>query len=153
MICRLTIASSAPRTKKTSNRIIRIPGKNGSKGFTKVLPSKAFCDWQDAALKEVIQTKFTLMRRGVHLPITCGVQIRALVFREAAIGDAVGFYQAIGDFLQEAGILANDRQIVHFDGSRLLKDALRPRVEIEIFQVEPEQASLLPAGYVAEEKW
>lgn len=136
MICHFTIAAWPPRTKKNSSRVVKV-GR-----FTKVLPSKAFCDWQDAALLEAIQTKFSLARFGVRLPITCGVQVRALVFREASIGDAVGFYQAIGDFLQAAGIIANDRQIVHFDGSRLLKDSARPRIEIEIYQALPEQMAM-----------
>lgn len=144
MICHFTIAAGPPRTKKNSSRVVKV-GR-----FTKVLPSKAFCDWQDAALKEVIQTKFSLARFGVRLPITCGVQVRALVFREASIGDAVGFYQAIGDFLQEAGIIANDRQILNWDGSRLLVDRVRPRVEVDIIQAAAEQASLIPVGVGAE---
>lgn len=139
MICHFTIAAWPPRTKKNSSRVVKV-GR-----FTKVLPSKAFCDWQDAALLEAIQTKFSLARYGVRLPITCGVQVRALVFREASIGDAVGFYQAIGDFLQAAGIIANDRQIVHWDGSRLLKDSARPRVEVEIHECGVAQLELLSA--------
>lgn len=36
------------------------------------------------------------------------------------------------DWLQRAGVLANDRQIASWDGSRLDKDASRPRVEVAI---------------------
>jgi Holliday junction resolvase RusA-like endonuclease len=38
--------------------------------------------------------------------------------------------------LQSAGILSNDNQIEDWDGSRRLKDAGRPRVEIYITVVQ-----------------
>jgi hypothetical protein len=42
----------------------------------------------------------------------------------------VGYYQGLADLLESRGILANDKHIVSWDGSRLLKDAARPRVEL-----------------------
>ena len=41
-----------------------------------------------------------------------------------------------------AGIIEDDVQIVSWDGSRLAKDAARPRIEVTVFVVEPEQAAL-----------
>lgn len=68
---------------------------------------------------------------AIDYPINC----RALIYRHAAVGDAVGYYQAVGDLLELAGAVANDRWIVSWDGSRLLKDPGRPRVEIELQEV------------------
>lgn len=70
------------------------------------------------------------------LPIRENVNVRALFFREKNIGDAVGFYQALADALQEGGIVANDRQIVSWDGSRLLKDTERPRIIVTITEAQ-----------------
>ena len=61
-------------------------------------------------------------------PVNC----RALIYRDALRGDAVGFYQAVGDLLQLAGVVVNDKYLVSWDGSRLLKDSARPRVELEL---------------------
>ena len=50
--------------------------------------------------------------------------------------DAVGLYESLGDLLQDGGILANDKLIEDWDGSRRLKDARNPRVEIFLTIVE-----------------
>lgn len=42
------------------------------------------------------------------------------------------------------GIIADDQLIKHWDGTRLLKDSARPRIEIEINVIEPDQGELLP---------
>ena len=43
---------------------------------------------------------------------------------------------ALADALEEAGIVENDRLIVSWDGSRLLKDAATPRIEVMLEAVE-----------------
>jgi len=40
--------------------------------------------------------------------------------------------QAVADALEHAGVVVNDRLIVSWDGSRLSKDAVRRRVELEV---------------------
>jgi hypothetical protein len=138
------VISGPPRTKKTSNNVIFLP-KKGSRacgacghrpGFPKVMPSDAFREWELAALTQTVGIKTEFRRRGIVLPIAGMVSIEALIYRAQLSGDACGFYQAIGDMLQSAGILSNDNQIEDWDGSRRLKDAGRPRVEIYITVVQ-----------------
>ena len=108
-----------PRTKKTSQRIAR----RGD--GTPFIMSAAFTkDWADSAIAQ--------LRSHWH---RCGalnqpVAVRALIYRDRNVGDATGFYQAIGDALQSAEVITNDSLIEHWDGSRRLKDAANPRVEI-----------------------
>lgn len=127
-----------PRTKKTSPRII--PGLK----HPILLPSAAYVEWERAAIrsllgegiiKRVPGEKPTYRVQAVE-PIDFFVNCRASIYRDALRGDAVGFYQAIGDFLQLAGIVTNDKYICSWDGSRLLKCTKQPRVEIELTPVE-----------------
>lgn len=60
------------------------------------------------------------------------VSVEAAIYRQRATGDVQGFQQALGDFLEGQGILQNDRLIEHWDGTRRLKDAAVPRVELII---------------------
>lgn len=47
--------------------------------------------------------------------------------------DLIGLLQATSDILQTAGIIENDRDIVSYDGSRIMGiDRQNPRVEITI---------------------
>jgi hypothetical protein len=108
----------APRTKKNSNRLVTAGGRQ------RVLPSAAWKGWAASARLEYQAKLFPL--RGVAYPVNCC----ALFYRDAERGDAVGYYQGLADLLESRGILANDKHIVSWDGSRLLKDAARPRVEL-----------------------
>ena len=56
----------------------------------------------------------------------------ALIYRAKAIGDAVNFYEAIGDALEDAGVVINDKWITQWDGSRMFIDRLRPRIEVTL---------------------
>jgi Holliday junction resolvase RusA-like endonuclease len=120
MTLSLTIPG-APRTKKNSGRIVRCGG------FPKMLPSKAFEDWNRDA-QQLIRLALPPNWGPLHAPVNC----RALFYRKADIGDAVGFYQALADALEEAEVVFNDRLIVSWDGSRMLKDAARPRIEVTL---------------------
>ena len=51
------------------------------------------------------------------------------------IGDAVGYYQAVADWLELAGALVNDKWIVSWDGSGMRKDQACPRVEVTLTEV------------------
>ena len=138
-----------PRTKKNSGRVITIPNKGARRcyacghmpGFPKVLPSEAYERWEAACLRECFGIKAKLAQRSVVLPITAPISIEAHIYLTPAAtgqlrkdcGDVAGFHQAIGDMLQEAGIIADDRQIEDWDGTRRHADTInQPRVEIYI---------------------
>jgi hypothetical protein len=118
----------APRTKKNHGR--RVWGRNKKTGKRQPfhVPSAAHELWHD---KAVIHARMAAAAAGWR-PCSQPVLVRALVYRHALVGDLVGYEQAIGDMLEHAGVLANDRHIASWDGTRLLKDAARPRVELMI---------------------
>ena len=68
---------------------------------------------------------------GTDAPLNC----RALFYRDARRGDAVGYYQGLADLLEKRGVIENDAQLTQWDGSRLLLDRENPRVEIELTEV------------------
>jgi hypothetical protein len=88
-------------------------------------------------------------------------------FKCAACGNAQHEYSSLPTFCKNCGrtillgketrkglgIILDDSQIAHFDGSRLFKDSARPRVEVTIaaFTESPVQVSLLADMGV--EKW
>jgi hypothetical protein len=128
-----------PRTKKNSQIPCYIGGKNTPRRLT-ILPSKAHEEWYANAMSQVFRIRGEVMME-CFLPINRPVSISALWYLEKNIGDATGYYQALADWLQvpnprskkgSAGIIQNDRQIQHWDGSRLLKDAEHPRIEVTI---------------------
>jgi hypothetical protein len=88
-----------------------------------VLPSAAWRRWAREA-------PLTWQQAFYAPPIRDAVNCRALFYRDANRGDAVGFYQGLADLLEQRAVIANDRLIVSWDGSRLLKDAAEPRVEV-----------------------
>lgn len=116
----------APVTKKNSGQIVMI-GK-----FPRIFPSKAFRAWNKEAQKQ-------LMRERPITPLACPVNVQADFYRAKSIGDAVGFYQALADALEEARIVENDKWIVSWNGSTLLKDAVCPRIEVTITPLAGEQ--------------
>ena len=95
------------------------------------MPSHAFADWNRSA-----QFHLAPVARALKTAIAQPVNCRALIYRDALRGDAVGYYQALADALEEAGIIENDRLVVSWDGSRLLKDADNPRIEVTLEAVE-----------------
>lgn len=101
-----------------------------------VLPSSNYREWERSA---VIEAKAQQTQRA---PIESLVHVQAVFYRPRATGDLVGYLQALADMLETAGIIANDRQITCWDGTRMDKDAKRPRVEVEITELAPEQGDL-----------
>lgn len=118
----LTI-SGAPRTKKNHGSVIQ----RGKRRFH--IPSAAWSRWVAAA--DIFWNGGRLGALSQPL-IDESVNCRALFYRDADRGDAVGYYQGLADLLEKRGIVADDRQIVSWDGSRLLKDATNPRVELTL---------------------
>lgn len=185
MTCTITI-DGPPRTKKTSSRLVTIPGKkdaegNRGKGFTKILPSAAFEEWMAAAVLQGPGIRLAIQKTGVHLPFKGPVTMKAVFYRQSNVGDICGLLQAVCDAIQVPmykfpcipckkatmsadfrgvrcngcdkllvhgkqgrqglGIIMDDSLVKSTDGSRLLKDSVRPRVEITIseFTEEPVQ--------------
>jgi hypothetical protein len=118
----------APRTKKTSNRVVRLRGKKAGRPL--VLPSQAWVTWCRCA--RIWNEDDWIV--GAN-PGTGAVNCRAIFYRDANRGDAVGYYQGLADLLQKRGIVADDKLIVSWDGSRLAVDRKRPRVEITLTEV------------------
>jgi Holliday junction resolvase RusA-like endonuclease len=109
----------APRTKKTHSRIVQAGGR------PRILPSKQYLQWDRDARVHLLMT---WREPVIHAEVNC----KALFYRDALTGDATGYYQALADTLEKAGVIHNDRLIVSWDGSRLMKDAVNPRVEVTI---------------------
>lgn len=122
-----------PRTKKNSPRIIK------GRRHPILLPSAAYKRWESAATKSMILCLLELRQRRL-MDITDYVYVNAKIYRDRNVGDVTGFTQAIGDWLEHAGILANDKQIDSWDGTERLKDAECPRVEITLTYVRPTPA-------------
>lgn len=55
-----------------------------------------------------------------------------LLCRDADRGDLVGYLQGLADLLEKRGVVANDKWIQSWDGSRLAKDKANPRVELTL---------------------
>jgi hypothetical protein len=113
----------APRTKKNHGSVIQ----RGKRRFH--IPSAAWTNW--AATAPVIYQSCGVPTPPVGVKVNC----RALFYRDAERGDAVGYYQGLADLLEKRGVVANDRLIVSWDGSRLLKDSANPRVELVLEEV------------------
>lgn len=143
------IVEGAPRTKKTTNVLAHAGAHQRGRGI--VLPSKKWVQWTRTAKIELdvgptpLETWVPIAQ---HQPIRSDVNCRALFYRDANRGDAVGYYQGLADLLEKRTVIVNDRQIVSWDGSRLLKDAAHPRVELwlEAVSVTVEQLDLVAHG-------
>lgn len=113
----------APRTKKTSNQLQKFGGR------LKVVPSKAWMKWRDRVVQSGDVQPWMRLR---DQPYNC----RAIFYRDADRGDAVGFYQGVADLLEELAVVSNDRLLVSWDGSRLRVDKTNPRTEITLLPAE-----------------
>jgi Holliday junction resolvase RusA-like endonuclease len=125
---KLTILG-APRTKKNSG-IITTHGAH-----PRILPSPQFSAWNRIAQMQIRQWQWD-GKGPLIRPIEYPINVSAAFYRDKLTGDAVGYYQALADALEEGQIVENDRLIVSWDGSRLKKDSKNPRIEIEITEAE-----------------
>lgn len=119
----------AARTKKNHGSVI----VRGGRKFH--IPSAAWTRWV-AECQMVYTPDYTegllVASGGIAVPLN----VTALFYRDRATGDAVGYYQGLADLLERRGIVANDRYLVSWDGSRLLKDAQNPRVELTLTPID-----------------
>ena len=131
------VIEGAPRTAKNNQRIVTNP--RTGKPF--IIASKSKGAWAtllvDGIKRELVRIGDEAVDRGaVHylpaLPISQPIQVKALFYRDRNIGDLDNYAHAVGDALQKAGVILNDKQIESWDKSRKLIDRVRPRVEITI---------------------
>jgi hypothetical protein len=115
-----------PRTKKNSGRIV----PRGRRHV--ILPSEAWQEWCDAVAPKLRALLASIGRVPIDYPVNCA----ALFYRDADRGDAVGFYQGLADLLEHGRAVVDDKYIVSWDGSRLLKDSARPRVELVLTPIK-----------------
>ena len=113
----------SPRTKKNHGRVI----KRGGRKFH--IQSEAYEAWNASAQSQLAKVR---SESNVPLPLAFQVNCRALFLRDAERGDAVGYYQGLADALQEGRIIEDDRLVVSWDGSRILKDSANPRVIVSL---------------------
>jgi hypothetical protein len=119
----------APRTKKNSGQIVPIRVNGGVRHILR--PSEAWLTYE-AAVKPLLLELVRVGELRSHTPINYAIEVTALFYREADQGDLNGFTQGLGDLMQAAEVIADDVLIKSWDGSRLLKDAAAPRVEVKI---------------------
>ena len=121
------ILYGAPRTKKNHQQIF----KKGS-GRRIVAPSKAYMDYEELCLAQI---------KRPQRAISEAVNVKCLYYMpDRRRVDLVNLLEATDDILVRAGVLTDDRAaiVAAHDGSRVLLDRQRPRVEIVIERMENE---------------
>lgn len=111
-----------PRTKKNSNRIVKIGNKR------KVISSKQYEEFE----KECI---YKLDNKLKQLCIDKPINIRAVFYMDTKRRvDITNLLNALDDMLVKAGVIKDDNRniVASHDGSLVLYDKVRPRIEIEI---------------------
>ena len=109
------------RSKKNSKRVF-CRGK-----FPVVLPSKAYDVWEKQARQAALEQFYGPI-------ITAPVCVQAVAYCKGVLPDLSGMLESVGDCL-EGVILENDKQIVSWDGSRVIRDKAHQRTEIIITEV------------------
>ena len=120
-----------PRTKKNSRVHAKV------RGLTVPLPSDAYREMEAGIVAWARRIAGLIIIRGKawdisNANLTQPLNCAAIFYRDANRGDAVGYYQGLADALEAAGIVANDKWITQWDGSRLAKDADRARIEVTL---------------------
>ena len=93
-------------------------------------PSKEFVDYQELCLRQI---------KTPQMAISEAVNVKAVYYMpNRRRVDLVNLLEATCDILVKAGVLADDCAtiVAAHDGSRVLLDRQRPRVEIEITGME-----------------
>lgn len=163
----------APRTKKTSNRIVRFKGRGrdgNMREFISIRPSEAYEEWLGNLLTYAPVINSQILKAAgplglMALPFVNKVSIACHVYQEVDRGDLLGYLNAVADAIQAPkyrqtkdgryktvreglNIIEDDRQIVNWDDSHPYVDKDRPRSELIItvqgsFRVRPKQDRLL----------
>ena len=114
-----------PRTKKNSQRVFRLPS-----GGTRIAPSAAYVQYEWDCLRQLPPPS---------RPLAGPVNVRCLYYMPTRRRvDLTNLLEATDDILVKAGVLADDcaAVVAGHDGSRVLLDRKRPRVEITITEMK-----------------
>jgi hypothetical protein len=108
------------RSKKNHPRIFR----HGRKSIR--MPSCAYETWEK-------QSRLFLWasRKVLIPPLTCPVHIEAHFYIKGPLLDLSGAMEGLADMIQGV-LIANDKQIYSWDGSRVHRDKDNPRTEVII---------------------
>ena len=119
--------TGTPRTKKNSQRIIRI-GRG-----SRILPSEAYLDYAGDCAIQLIAQRAT--NAGINYPVNVSCVYFMPTRRKV---DLVNLLEATCDILKDNFVVIDDNSaiIAGHDGSRVAYDKLNPRVEIEITRME-----------------
>jgi len=116
------ILKGRPATKKNSQRIAVT--KNG-KRF--IIQSKRYLEYEKSCLW---QLKFQCKKETIQGKI----ELKVLYYlADKRLSDLINLLQATCDILEKARVIENDRNIISFNGSKIMGiDKDNPRCEIEI---------------------
>lgn len=121
----LTI-DGAPVTKKNSQRVFTVGG------HLKIMPSKAYKEYEETALRQLMAQPTPVAPISVPVTVTC--VYRMPTHRRV---DLVNLLEATDDILTRARIIEDDnvRIVASHDGSRVTYDKDHPGVDIWIREV------------------
>lgn len=119
-----------PRTKKNSQRIIRI-GRG-----SRIIPSKAYMDYAEECGTQLLAQRAT--NAGIDYPVNVACVYYMKTRRRV---DLPNLLEATDDILKDNFVIVDDNcsVIAAHDGSRVAYDKVNPRVEIEITRIEGEE--------------
>ena len=118
-----------PVTKKNSQRILYKFTKFGRK-TPFIAPSKTYVDYETDCLRQI---------KRPRSPISARVNVRCVYYMKTARRvDLANLIEATTDILVKARVLEDDNSkiVAAHDGSRVELDREKPRVEIEIEEME-----------------
>ena len=120
------VIEGAPVTKKNSQRVFTV------NGHLKIMPSKAYKEYEEMALRQLMAQPTPVAPISVPVTVTC--VYRMPTHRRV---DLVNLLEATDDILTRARIIDDDNvQIVaSHDGSRVTYDKDHPGVDITIKEV------------------
>ena len=147
MKIKLTLPGTV-RTKKNSRQISLLPSKHQTGIFTSrrgrliqamafPRPGKAYLQWETIARIEARQQ----LPKGFIL-LKNSIGINAQIFYKGSKPDIQGAFEAIADCLQGV-VYENDKQIDHWDNSRMIHDLKNPRTEVTIYEIESKECDAL----------
>lgn len=128
------VLGGAPRTKKNHGRRVWRKKREWARARPLHVDSLAHRKWFSAALPQARVVRARMGWRTVFTP----VYVRAKFHCDGkTMGDLVGYMQALGDLLQAAGFIDDDRLIVSWDGTRAIRAVDDPRIEVELAVADP----------------
>lgn len=126
-----------PATKKNRGIPIAATSKVTGRKFTKILPNKEYREWEQ---RVILQCR--AQRKGKLAAITDPCLISATFYEHPMQrGDLGGYFDALCDALQAAGVVDNDRRFRQSGPMAIVRDRDNPRVEVEITVLEQEAAA------------